>query len=227
MYKTDFHTHKRKKMVGTVAGPSHHAFCDMVVGNHGALYFQGSVLISMEILPLEDADAIPAGFGRHAPNLNPVLPKPVGRFKFVRSACGNACACSSPHFVLHQSFNPFYMVEELIGPELCAKFCCFFACLAIVALFIFGAPFISSLQDIYNVCSPSCAAVVFILSYLTLVSCDQLVPAPFGLVILLVLLFVLIVACCLPLVRHFCWCGKKTKAKKKPSNRRPRGDDNV
>lgn len=42
------------------------------------------MLISMEIIPQEDTSLIPAGFGRHAPNLNPVLPKPVGRFKFVR-----------------------------------------------------------------------------------------------------------------------------------------------
>jgi hypothetical protein len=45
---------------------------------------QGDVLISIEILPKEVADATPAGLGRSEPNANPYLPPPVGRMKLVR-----------------------------------------------------------------------------------------------------------------------------------------------
>lgn len=43
----------------------------------------GSILLSIEVLPLAMAETRPAGFGRSDPNSNPFLPQPVGRLKFV------------------------------------------------------------------------------------------------------------------------------------------------
>jgi hypothetical protein len=45
---------------------------------------QGEMLLSVELVPLEIAKKMPAGFGRSAPNANPELPNPTGRLKFVR-----------------------------------------------------------------------------------------------------------------------------------------------
>ena len=47
---------------------------------------QGEVLISLEVMPKAVAAKRKAGLGRHAPNMNPFLPPPTGRMKFVRSA---------------------------------------------------------------------------------------------------------------------------------------------
>ena len=39
--------------------------------------------MSFELIPAIEADKRKNGYGRDAPNLYPVLPEPVGRFKFV------------------------------------------------------------------------------------------------------------------------------------------------
>lgn len=57
----------------------------------------GKVLISLELLPKETADAQPVGVGRNDPNQNPYLPPPAGRMKF--------------------SFNPFRLSMSLLGPK--------------------------------------------------------------------------------------------------------------
>ena len=50
--------------------------------------FRGRILISLELLPKAVADKYPAGLGRSDPNVNPTLPPPTGRLKFVRApAC--------------------------------------------------------------------------------------------------------------------------------------------
>ena len=45
---------------------------------------QGEVLMSIEIMPKAVADVRKAGLGRSEPNMNPYLPPPTGRMKFVR-----------------------------------------------------------------------------------------------------------------------------------------------
>lgn len=39
--------------------------------------------MSFELIPAIEADKRKNGYGRDPPNLYPVLPEPVGRFKFV------------------------------------------------------------------------------------------------------------------------------------------------
>ena len=45
----------------------------------------GRFLLSVEVMPTDIAQKIPAGFGRSDPNANPELPPPTGRLKFVRA----------------------------------------------------------------------------------------------------------------------------------------------
>ena len=44
---------------------------------------QGRVQVSFELVPKHLFDQVPAGFGRSAPNMNPVLADPDGRIRFV------------------------------------------------------------------------------------------------------------------------------------------------
>lgn len=41
-------------------------------------------MLSFELMPEKDAQKKNNGYGRDGPNLFPVLPEPVGRFKFVK-----------------------------------------------------------------------------------------------------------------------------------------------
>ena len=59
------------------------------------------MLISLELLPKEAADAQPVGVGRNQPNQNPYLPPPTGRMKF--------------------SFNPCTLAVSLLGRKGCFK----------------------------------------------------------------------------------------------------------
>lgn len=74
---------------------------------------RGKLAISIMIVPEEEYEARPVGFGRDEPNTNPYLPPPAGRMSF--------------------SFNPFAVLQQLIGPKtifciLCC--CCFIICCA-------------------------------------------------------------------------------------------------
>ena len=80
----------------------------------------GKLCVSLEIIPGNLVDTVPAGFGRTDPNTNPSLPPPTGRMQF--------------------SLNPFTMGSELCGPALCAQITCCLVVLSIVALCIFCAP---------------------------------------------------------------------------------------
>lgn len=40
--------------------------------------------VSFELLPEKEFEKKVNGFGRDSPNIYPVLPEPVGRFKFVK-----------------------------------------------------------------------------------------------------------------------------------------------
>ena len=43
---------------------------------------QGKLLVTVQLVPVELVEKLPAGHGRSDPNSNPKLPKPVGRLKF-------------------------------------------------------------------------------------------------------------------------------------------------
>lgn len=61
------------------------------------------VLVSVDLLPEDVARNSPVGIGRSAPNQDPYLPPPKGRFTF--------------------SLNPFSLLEQMMGPVFKAKLC--------------------------------------------------------------------------------------------------------
>lgn len=77
------------------------------------IYSRGSVALSIEILPKEEAELRPAGFGISAPNQHPVLPPRTGRLSFT--------------------LNPLALLSALCGPRLATMICCTLCC----ALFLF------------------------------------------------------------------------------------------
>ena len=81
---------------------------------------QGKLLLSIQLVPIEEVEKLAAGRGRSEPNTNPVLPKPVGRLSFT--------------------LNPFKMMFRLIGPKYCRKLqgiCCCLCCIMIGALMVY------------------------------------------------------------------------------------------
>jgi len=95
---------------------------------------QGRMEISIEIMPLNMAAQLPAGFGRSDPNSNPFLPEPEGRINFS---------------LLH----PFDMLKEILGPELYRKMCLGCCCILFTAACVFMAPMIVS-NLITNILTP-------------------------------------------------------------------------
>eukprot|EP01029_Cantina_marsupialis_P007665 TRINITY_DN1863_c0_g1_i5.p1 TRINITY_DN1863_c0_g1~~TRINITY_DN1863_c0_g1_i5.p1 ORF type:complete len:706 (+),score=277.15 TRINITY_DN1863_c0_g1_i5:401-2518(+) len=97
----------------------------------GKMEKRGQVLVSMEIIPKQEALSKENGFGRNEPNVFPRLPPPVGR--------------------MHFSLNPIYILKELLGPELFYEVCCFLCVLLVVAAvigaFILGGPFIGFIMQ--------------------------------------------------------------------------------
>ena len=91
---------------------------------------QGYLEVSVEVLPIEEADKLKNAFGREAPNMYPVLPEPTGRFKF-------------------DLFSPWKMLKELLGPSLARKavcVCCCIVCILLILLFgyIYGAQILAA-----------------------------------------------------------------------------------
>ena len=81
---------------------------------------RGKILLSVQLVPVDNVEQLPAGKGRAEPNKNPVLPKPVGRLQF--------------------SLNPFKMLFRLIGPayfKKLQKVCCCVICTLLSALIIY------------------------------------------------------------------------------------------
>ncbi|KAJ1449086.1 hypothetical protein M885DRAFT_622839 [Pelagophyceae sp. CCMP2097] len=70
---------------------------------------RGSIAISVEILPADEAELKPAGLGISNPNSNPVLPPRTGRLSF--------------------SYNPFAVCTALVGPKLAVQLCCCLLCI--------------------------------------------------------------------------------------------------
>jgi len=75
---------------------------------------RGRVAMSIEILPLDQAESSPVGEGRENPNTNPYLPPPMGRLKF--------------------SLNPCTMLYQLCGAQGMAKICGCLCCLILLVL---------------------------------------------------------------------------------------------
>ena len=85
---------------------------------------RGSIAISVEILPKEDADNRPAGAGISEPNQNPTLPPRTGRMAL--------------------STNPFAVLQELFGPRCVMIFCCCFClCVFFVLWFYLGMYYVN------------------------------------------------------------------------------------
>lgn len=82
---------------------------------------QGKLQFSLEIMPKEAADALPAGVGRSSPNTNPFLPEPDGRFQW--------------------SLNPFTILRQLLGDQCLMKLCGVLCCIASVFLCYFWLMF--------------------------------------------------------------------------------------
>lgn len=85
----------------------------------------GSICVSIEILPLADAQQNPAGFGRSAPNMNPVLEDPEGRI----------------HFSI---FHPLSALRGLMGDQMYYKLIPGFVITAIGGFFVMLGPMIVS-----------------------------------------------------------------------------------
>lgn len=83
----------------------------------------GDVNLSIEIVPKKQSEAMPVGFGRSQPNINPVLPEPNGRLSF--------------------SMNPFYVFNELLGPKLCNQLLCCLCCVLIFVIVYLTSPFLN------------------------------------------------------------------------------------
>ena len=111
--------------------------------------FAGKVLISVQAVPIEIAkDELPAGFGRSEPNMNPELPDPVGRMKF--------------------SLNPLYLLNEILGPALCRKIMCLLVFIAIVAILIWGTPFLNVVFVILSEFPTEVQVIIWLLLFIVL-----------------------------------------------------------
>jgi hypothetical protein len=77
--------------------------------NHG-----GRVEVSLELVPIVQAQSCPVGEGRNEPNQDPFLPPPVGRFAWT--------------------WNPCKLIAQTVGPEYQCKavlYCCLALCLVL------------------------------------------------------------------------------------------------
>ena len=85
----------------------------------GKMIHGGRVQVSLELVPVTQAQACPVGEGRSEPNLDPFLPPPVGRFSWT--------------------WNPCKLIQQTVGPEYQCKavlFCCLAFCL-LLCVFMF------------------------------------------------------------------------------------------
>jgi len=83
----------------------------------------GKVLMTFELLPVEEAEKKKNGLGRDAPNNFPNLSDPVGRFSF-------------------DILSPLKTLKELIGPSLYRKLCCGLCCIIVLVIGVMFGYFI-------------------------------------------------------------------------------------
>jgi len=80
---------------------------------------QATVYFTIELMPKNIANDMKAGAGRGDPNAYPYLPDPVGRFQW--------------------SYNPLYIIRQLLGDALCFQICsCVFGVLCVAMLVMTG-----------------------------------------------------------------------------------------
>jgi hypothetical protein len=105
--------------------------------------YVGKVLLSVELLPMDVAEAVPAGLGRSDPNINPTLPPPAGR--------------------VHFSLNPFYLGYECLGPRMFGNclLCCCLVLLLLAAVFL--SPFISAVAGFVQALGDVVGTIVAVL----------------------------------------------------------------
>lgn len=92
---------------------------------------KGKVLVSIELLPKEDAEKQANAMGRDAPNNFPALPEPTGRFSF-------------------DILSPLKTLKELVGEKAYRRICCCFftliCCIIIIAVgYFIGTSTVGSL----------------------------------------------------------------------------------
>lgn len=90
----------------------------------GKVVVNGRLKMSLDVLPIKDAQANPVGEAQSEPNINPFLPKPFGRIEF--------------------SMNPLKMLNQLVGPALRRKLYCYCVAIICCALCVMMAPMIFS-----------------------------------------------------------------------------------
>jgi len=90
----------------------------------GGLEPGGKVQVSFELVPKEMSKACPVGEGRSAPNTDPFLPEPKGRFEW--------------------SWNPCKLIEQTVGPGVRCKLCCLFLCIICCLICIFVLPLVAT-----------------------------------------------------------------------------------
>jgi len=81
---------------------------------------RGKLLVSIELVPEEEKEKLPAGWGRKEPNANPFLPKPPGRIRF--------------------SWNPFFLIRQFLGPKLCRRLQCLLCVLLCILILYYVIP---------------------------------------------------------------------------------------
>ncbi|GBG24784.1 Fer-1-like protein 4 [Hondaea fermentalgiana] len=93
----------------------------------------GKLWVSVELVRQDLATtSLSNGGGRSEPNRFPKLPKPVGRLNWKLF------------------WNPFYVLRECLGPDLCVKFCCVFIILVAIVLTVVLFPQVTSLFSFLN-----------------------------------------------------------------------------
>lgn len=93
----------------------------------------GKLWVSIELVRQDVASTtLSNAGGRSEPNRFPKLPKPVGRLNWKLF------------------WNPFYVLRECLGPDLCVKFCCVFIILVVITLTIVLFPQVTSLFSFLN-----------------------------------------------------------------------------
>lgn len=96
----------------------------MTINDKNKEISRGNLKVSIDVLPIKDAEDNPVGKGREDPNMNPYLPPPTGR--------------------LELSLNPCKMIDQLIDAKTKRKIYCGCCCIAFLALCVMMIPMIFS-----------------------------------------------------------------------------------
>lgn len=89
-----------------------------------------------------------------------------------RDAPNNYPVLPPPDGRIKMSINPFTMLNQILGPALCRKFSCCLICTAVVLLAVFGAPLVNSVISMFNLIpSPYGWVVVALICCLVIGGC--------------------------------------------------------